>query len=148
MRPLFLCMLLLAAFPLWPEAPAGESPGDEPLSFVGIKLEELIDRFGPPKAVYAVRGNEEWQDDVVFSYSEGDFYIYKDRVWQAALTSAYGIEIGDVKRVVFLALGEDVEDKGDHILYPLPSTSWPLMLRVNISADSRVSAIFVYRPDF
>jgi hypothetical protein len=141
---------------LWPQAPEGESTGDEkrehpqefPLLFVGITLEELIDRFGPPLAVYAVRGNEEWQDDVVFSYREGDFYLYKDRVWQASLTSAYGIEIGDAKRVVFLTLGEDIEDKGDHVLYPLPATSWPLMLRVNISADSRVSAIFVYRPDF
>lgn len=147
MRPLFLCMLLLAAFPLWP-TPAGESPGDEPLSLVGIKLEELIDRFGPPKAVYAVRGNEEWQDDVVFSYDEGEFYIYKDRVWQAACSSIYGITVGDAKQVALLVLGENAEDNGDYILCPLPAESWPLTLRVNIGGNAKVSALFIYRPDF
>jgi hypothetical protein len=138
---LFFSVLLLSAFPLWPQ-------GDDPLLLVGIKLEKLIERFGAPKAVHAARGSEVWQDDVVFSYDEGNFYLYKDRVWQVALKSAYGIAIGDAKQLVFLVLGEAAEDKGGYILMPLQSEGWPLMLRLNVNSAAKVSAIFIYRSDF
>jgi hypothetical protein len=134
-------ILFMAGSPLWPQT-------GEPISFVGMKLEDLIDRFGPPQAVYAARGREEWQDDVVFVYGEGDFYIAKDRVWQIGLTSALGITVGDVKQVVSLVLGEAAHDEGDYVRMSLPGAGWPLMLRVNFNGLGAVSAIFIYRPDF
>jgi hypothetical protein len=97
--------------------------------------------------VFLARGSEAWQDDVVFVYDEGDFYIHRDRVWQVGLKFVSGIKIGDVKTVVMLALGEGVQDRGDHLVYPLHDLAWPLSLRVNFSAD-RISAIFVYRSDY
>jgi hypothetical protein len=142
---LSIIALLLTAFPLWSQT---TPQADEPLAFVGMKLADMIHRFGPPRAVYAVRGREEWQDDVVFVYGEGDFYIAKDRVWQIGLTSAFGIAVGDVKQVVSLVLGEAARDEGDYVRMSLSGAGWPLMLRVNFNPFGAVSAIFIYRPDF
>jgi hypothetical protein len=113
-----------------------------------MKLADLVARFGPPQSVYAARGQEPWQDDVVFTYSEGDFYLFKDRVWQVGLKSAYSISLGDPKQAVLLALGERALDQGTHVLLPLPDNGWQLVLRVNVNPAGRVSAIFIYRPDY
>lgn len=151
---LFCAVLLTAGVSLWPQAasspaaassPVGQT--EEPISLVGMKLEDLLKRFGSPRTVYAARGDEHWQDDVVFVYNEGDFYIYRDRVWQIGVTSVYGIKVGDSKAVAMLVLGESAQDKGNHILYPFPSGAWPLSLCVNLNED-RISAIFIYRSDY
>ena len=137
----FFPLLFFITFPLCAQQA-------QPHSFVGMKLEELIDRYGPPKTVYAARGSESWQDDVVFEYDQGDFYIYRDRVWQVGLTSVYGIALGDPKPAALLVLGDRAEDRGNYMLFPLPDGGWPLMLRINFSDAGLVSAIFIYRPDF
>jgi hypothetical protein len=145
---LFCFILLTAGMPLLSQV-SSSPPGqhDEPFSFIGMKLDELVKRFGPPQTVFSARGSETWQDDVVFVYDEGDFYIYLDRVWQVGVKSVYGIKTGDAKTVVMLVLGEGVQDRGDHLVYPFYDLAWPLSLRVNFGAD-RISAIFVYRSDY
>jgi hypothetical protein len=134
--------------PLWPQT-ASPSIGqyDEPLSFIGMKLEDLLKRFGSPQTVSAVRGGEVWQDDVVFVYNEGEFYIYRDRVWQVGLRSFYNMRVGDAKAVALLVLGEHVQDKGDYLIYTFSGTPWPLSLCVNVSAG-KIAAIFLYRSDY
>jgi hypothetical protein len=112
-----------------------------------MPLAELLNRFGPPRAVYPSRGDEPWQDDVVFEYNEGDFYVFKDRVWQVSVKMAYNIRIGDPKPAALLVLGDDARDLGDYALFSLPPDGWPLTLRINFNAGT-VSAIFIYRPDF
>ena len=144
-RCAMFCVFLLAALPqVVPQAVLQEG---EPFTFVGMTLAELLGRFGPPRLVYAERGQEHWQDDVVFAYGEGDFYVYRDRVWQVALKSAYGMSIGDIKAVALLLLGENARDEGDYLLYSFPSGGWPVSLRINFAND-KISAIFLYRPDF
>ena len=118
------------------------------ISLVGMRLAELIERFGPPATVLAARGNELWQDDVIFQYDEMDFFIYRDRVWQVRVASAHGIRVGDPRQAVVLVLGDDVEDRGDYLVSPLTGRDWPLALRVNFNSAERVSAIFIYRPDY
>ena len=139
-------MPLFFAFPAWPQEPTAVNR--DPLSFVGMRLAELFEAFGVPVAVSAARGNELWQDDVIFQYAEGDFYIFKDRVWQVKLPSAYGISLRDSRAVALLVLGDEVQDQGDYLLMPLPAVGWPLMLRVNFNSTGLVSAIYVYRPDY
>jgi lipopolysaccharide export system protein LptC len=143
-RPLFLLLIILT-FPLWAQQTA---VNDEKLSYVGMTLAQLFENFGVPKTVLAARGNEYWQDDVVFQYNEGDFFLHRDRVWQVMLTSACGIANRDRKAVVLLTLGNAAQDMGDHILLPVSGKDWPLMLRVNISSSGQVSAIYIYRPDY
>jgi hypothetical protein len=143
----FFAVLLVPLLPLWPQNIVPQEYYGEPLSFVGMVIDELFARFGPPQSVYASRGEEHWQDDVVFVYNEGDFYIHGRRVWQVGLREAFGIRIGDLKAVAHLLLGENVQDEGDFLLYHFPGGAWPVSIRINLTND-RVSAIFVYRPDF
>ncbi|MDR2478746.1 MAG: hypothetical protein LBD48_05475, partial [Treponema sp.] len=128
---LSILFLLCSHLPVWSQA-AGEN-GVE--SFAGMKLADLVGRFGAPKMVYTVRGIDEWQDDVVFVYDNGEFYIYRDRVWQVAVPAACGVKLGDHRAVVDLVLGQEAQNRGDHLLVPLSGGGWPLMLRVNINAS-------------
>jgi hypothetical protein len=145
MRRLFFPLLIIFTLPLCAQQTA---VNDEKLSFVGMTLADLIERFGTPKTVTAERGNEHWQDDVVFQYNEGDFYIHRDRVWQVMLPSACGVSNRDRKAVVLLVLGDTAQDRGDHILLPISGKDWPLMLRLNMNNSGQVSAIYIYRPDY
>ena len=124
---------------------------DEQYAFVGMTLEQLIERFGPPRTVAVSRGIETWQDDAVFRYTGVDFYIYINRVWQVQFTALNGISHGDRKTAVLLILGDAAEDKGDHVLMPVNTKDWTLMLRINFNSTEstgQVAAIFLYRPDF
>jgi len=140
-----LLMFLLASLPL---VHSQTDPGEEEaISFVGLTLSELISRFGVPQFVYAARGLEDWQDDVVFVYEQGNFYIYRDRVWQVGIRSIRGINTGDPQGVVSLIMGSNAVDRGSSMFYPLHVRPWPLMLRWDFE-NGRVQSIFIYRADF
>ncbi|MDR2096894.1 MAG: hypothetical protein LBP37_00050, partial [Spirochaetaceae bacterium] len=100
-----------------------------------------------PDSVYASRGIEPWQDDVVFEYPGVDFYIYKDKVWQLGLDAGHGISKGDPRAAVMLVLGETARDNEKYILGKLRDTSWPVEWRFNIEGG-KVSAIYLYRMDY
>jgi hypothetical protein len=121
---------------------------NDPSSLIGLTLSELLSLFGVPVAVYPERGPENWQDDVIFAYNNGfSFYVYKDRVWQISLQSAYGVKIGDSRSSSAAILRWPVQNYDTCVLYSLPSHGWPLVLRLDFT-DSQVSVIRVYRPDF
>jgi hypothetical protein len=140
----FLALLLLAGLSAFLPA---QTAAEDPASFIGLTLQELITGMGVPQSVYAVRGIEEWQDDVVFVYGTGDFYVFKDRVWQVGIKTALRIRAGDPRAAVLLALGEGAEDRGDYLLYPITGRSWPLTLRCNFDSSGKVTVIFIYRSD-
>jgi len=140
---LIFAALLIIAPHLWSQ----QGGNDDIVSNIGLRLEDLFMRFGAPRTVHAARGDEDWQDDVVFVYNEWDFYIYRDRVWQIGLKSGYGVKIGDPKAAAVLALADKAQDKGDYLLYPITGGVWPLSLRVNFNSG-RISSIFVYRTDY
>jgi hypothetical protein len=146
---LFCSIFLVLALQIWPQnaSVVSQLSQDESLSLIGMKLDELINRFGSPQTVHAARGEELWQDDVVFVYTDNEFYIYHDRVWQVSLKAIYNIKIGDSKAVALLVLGETAQDMGDYILFTVLSGAWPVSLRVNCNAG-KVSAIYVYRTDY
>jgi hypothetical protein len=127
----------------------GANGASDMSSLIGLTLEGLVSQFGIPESVYALRGLEAWQDDVVFVYKDGDFYIYKNRVWQISVKAAYGIKIGDPVTQVSLTLGEEaIRYFDDYCLFTLPGRAWPLTLRVNFDRLQSVSAIYIYRSDF
>jgi len=138
-------IVFFTASPLWSQ---GEQRRDmDPVSFIGLDLTELIRLFGIPRSVYAVRGLEIWQDDVVFVYDQGDFYILKDRVWQVGIREALGVKIGDSRAVVLLVLGTRALYRGNSIFYSFDEGSWPLMIRFDFDNDHKVKVIFIYRTD-
>jgi hypothetical protein len=119
----------------------------EPASLIGLNLENLIGRYGVPQLVYAARGLEEWQDDVVFSYPWAELYIYRDHVWQAAVQSVFGVRVGDPKAVALLVLGEAASDYGTYLQCPLEGQGWPMSLRCNLDNAGKITAIFISRSD-
>jgi len=145
-----LQLLFLFVSPLWSqERPLNTGlTNEEQYAFIGMTLEELIDNYGPPRAVSAARGIELWQDDVVFHYTGVDFFIFRDRVWQVRFNTTHEVSIGERKAIVVLKLGDLAEDKEDHLIIEISSGNWPLILRINFSNTEQVNAIFLYRTDF
>ena len=141
-KVLLVC-LFFAAVLLWPQSSAMEH-----LSYIGMTLTEVIENLGVPRTVAIARGEEIWQDDVVFQYSTVELYIYRDRVWQIKPVSSHGISSRDSKMVVLLTLGDTAQDFDDYVLMPITGGNWPLMLRVNFNDAGQVTAIYIYRPDF
>jgi hypothetical protein len=124
------------------------SAPENPANLVGLALNEVIGRFGIPQGVYAVRGEAEWQDDVVFAYADREFYFYKDRVWQVGLKTAYGVRVGENRNVIPLIMGDAAVVAEGYSLAPLNGWSWPMNIRFNNDNRGLVTAIFIYRSDF
>jgi hypothetical protein len=126
----------------------GASDPNNPANLVGLTLNEVIGRFGIPQGVYAVRGEAEWQDDVVFSYGDREFYFYRDRVWQLGLKAAFGVKVGENRNVIPLIMGDNMVVEESYSLAPLTGWSWPMNIRFNNDSRGLVTAIFIYRSDF
>jgi len=147
MRYKILFFIISFCFSVTIYAQQANAPENSISDLIGLTLDELFGRFGVPQSVHAVRGLESWQDDVVFVYADNDFYMYRNRVWQVGVKSAYGFKIGDTINQVAQRLGTGIKYYDDYFLYTLPGRGWPLMLRVNVDKSQLVSAIFIYRSD-
>jgi hypothetical protein len=147
-RKILRSTLLIALLFRGPASVRPETSEADPAAFIGMTLGELIAERGAPESVHALRGAEEWQDDVVFVYPDGDYYVYKDRVWQLGLPAAYGIKVGDRQSMIPLVLGEKVQTFDAYTLFSIGGRAWPLTLRLNVGRNGLVSEIFIYRPDF
>ena len=120
-------------------------------SFIGMTLDDLVNRFGIPNSVYPVRGLEDWQDDVVFVYDEGDFYLYGNRVWQIGIRSYLGVSRGDSGQQAMEVLDQQISYKlnspENSIAYFLHEWGSPMILRVDMDEEGRVRGIFIFRSD-
>lgn len=144
-----------AASPASAPAAASAAPEAAPLDpagFLGASLAQAAAAFGPPDSVFAVRGPEEWQDDVVFRYDGLDLYWFRDRVWQVRVQSAYGVSVGDAADAAADAaaakLGPPLARRDDALVYQLGGKAWPQRARFGLDGDGRVESIYVYRADF
>ncbi|MDR2768336.1 MAG: hypothetical protein LBB82_08450 [Treponema sp.] len=150
-RIIAVCMFFCLALPLFTQgtsaAPGVQDIAQDPAMLVGATLSDLVARFGVPKQVKAVRGIAEWQDDVVFIYESGEYYVYLDRVWQIRVKTAYGVKEGDPRAAVNRVLGEGRDFEG-YSLYQRPSRVWPIMVRINWTSSNRSEGIYIFRSDF
>ncbi|MDR0411647.1 MAG: hypothetical protein LBH75_06710 [Treponema sp.] len=129
------------------DSPQKQDEQVEITSVIGMTMSDIFSRFGVPQTVYAVRGAESWQDDVVFVYKDFDCYVYQDRAWKVGVKSAFGINIGDSRDVAALVLDDKAIMFNDCMIAPLPSKDWSLVIRVNFDDRERITALFIYRPD-
>lgn len=125
-----------------------------PSVMLGLNPGEAIERFGAPARVYAVRGPEAWQDDVVFEYGDGlSLFLFADRVWQVRIAEPYplpvlGFVLGGTVDAISEALGfPAVVMDGDHE-WILAGEAWPVRLRAMPGEDGSVRELYVYRADF
>jgi hypothetical protein len=122
--------------------------GIEPAAMVGLTLSQVMERFGAPDSVFAVRGPEAWQDDVVFRYEGFELYLFRDRVWQARSETAQGLRSGDSRENVIALLGEPLLRLDSSFVYQLGGKTWPLRLRVRFDPGGSVADLYLYRADF
>lgn len=142
---------------IFDEEPAGELERSrkiaDPESLIGLTLQEVFTSFGPPIEVGVVRGDEPWQDDVVFIYPEGlSLFWFQNRVWQVRLSlptsgEARGIRIGDSSLRVWELLGSPYYEEEDWALYHVFTPNFPLRLRFFFKGGA-VEDIYIYRGDF
>ncbi len=127
---------------------------DDPAVLLGLTPTQAIERFGAPTSVFAIRGTEAWQDDVVFDYGEGfSLFLFKDRVWQVRVALPYaspvlGFVVGSSKERAASALGSPVLELAGAVEWNLPGEAWPVRLRGILDAGGLIPELYVYRADF
>lgn len=112
-----------------------------------------IERFGAPARVFAVRGAEAWQDDVVFDYGNFGLFLFSDRVWQVRIGADYtrpvlGFSVGAGLERIQAALGLPTSTGPGSWEWELPGNAWPVRLRAKVDETGAVNEIYMYRADF
>ena len=126
----------------------------DPAGLLGLSPALAIERFGPPARVFAVRGAEPWQDDVVFDYAGGfSLFLFRDRVWQVRIGEAhaapvFGFVVGlSIERAIAI-LGAPNRELPGAYEWVLPGDAWPVRLRGVVDATGSIHELYVYRADF
>lgn len=140
---------LLCLLSFIPQAEAEEL--DIP-SLIGMDLASAIEGFGAPQEVYAVRGEELRQDDVVFYY-EQHFYLFwfRNRIWQVRLDGRYGdnffkVSMGAAREEVLEAMGQPFKELDDSLIYNLEDRGYPVRLRFYFT-HGQLDDFYCYRGD-
>jgi hypothetical protein len=125
-----------------------------PSVILGMSPSEAIDRLGAPQRVFAVRGSEAWQDDVVFDYADGlSLFLFADRVWQVRIAEPYplpvlGFVLGGSREDISRALGFPPAIMEGDPEWMLSGEAWPVRLRAIPDEDGSIRELYVYRADF
>ncbi len=145
--PLALLLVLAAS----PSQAQNAQPLDLP-AVVGLTLAEALERFGAPAEVSAVRGEESWQDDVVFFYPQHLYlFWYQNRVWQVRLDALYqgvflGLAMGASRSAVTQTLGAPMKELPDSLVYQLEERGYPVRLRLYFE-EERLVDLYCFRAD-
>ncbi len=121
-------------------------------ALVGLTPAEALERLGAPAEVSAVRGEEAWQDDVVFFYPQHLYlFWYQNRVWQVRLDALYqggflGLAMGASRSAVRQALGAPMKELEDSVVYQLEERGYPVRLRLYFE-EERLVDLYCYRGD-
>jgi hypothetical protein len=120
---------------------------------LGTSLDEAFQSFGAPQKVFSARGEQPWQDDVVFEYAEGlSLFWYKDRVWQLRFGPGFPARFSDVgmgssREDVASVLGKPFHEEDDWTLYHFAGQGYPVRLRL-FFGENGLEDIYIYRGDF
>lgn len=139
--------------------PAPSSPED-PGSLLGLLPADVIDRIGSPEAVYPLRGESHWQDDVVFYYTANLYlFFYNNQVWQIRADYRFkgdilGITPAMSREDIYKILGKPYHTEESEDLYLNPAgitrlaKGFPLRMRLVYDGSSKLYDIYLYRGDF
>jgi hypothetical protein len=157
---LVLALFLLLSFPLSAEEVLQEKPIQREiiedwdiLSFLGMEPEEAVETLGAPWQVYPYRGKEDWQDNVIFFYSNRLYlFWYNNRVWQVRLDKEYSgsvfdFSMGAEREKILELLGKPFAEDELSIIYFLPDQGYPVKMRLFFK-DNCLSDFYLYRGDF
>jgi hypothetical protein len=119
---------------------------------IGMDLNQAYQTFGVPAQVYALRGSESWQDDVVFYYPEHIYlFWFRSRVWQVRVDSRYAkqlfsLHMGDSRERILEIMGAPEKEFEDSLLYHLEDRGYPVRARFYFE-DGVLTDVYCFRGD-
>lgn len=132
-------------------------PGSKRLeSLLGMTLAQAFTEFGPPEDVFPVRGQQAWEDDVVFYYPDHTYlFWFKNRVWQVRADRRYtsqvlGVSMGEDQSSVNATLGTPFWSDSDSEIFNIEDLAYrgyPIRARLFFT-DGKLSDLYIYRADF
>jgi len=141
--PAFLLLMLVRA----------SADDFDPTRLIGLDIPGAVAAVGLPQQMFAWRGAEEREDNVVFYYPDF-FYLFwfKDRVWQVRCdrrftSTVFGLTLGSSREQVERASPRTLTPSGDSLYFDMNDGSFPLRVRLVFTA-SVLSDLYVYRSDF
>ncbi len=134
------------------ESASARLPAD-PAQVLGYSPAQLIGAYGPPLRVFALRGAEPWQDDVVFDYQSFSAFIFMERVWQLRIGPDYpepmlGFYPSSSLERIEASLGLPASREPDNYEWQLPGRGWPVRLRAVTDENGAIRELYLYRADF
>ena len=141
------------SFPSGEELPSFHEWINNVSSLLGMALDEVFESFGVPRRVFSARGDEPWQDDVVFEYADGfSLFWHKDKVWQLRFGPGFRIMSRDVgmgssREGIAAVLGKPFHEEEDWLLYHFAGHGYPLRVRL-FFGKAGLEDIYIYRGDF
>jgi len=146
-RDFFTILLLLAAFP------RAFAEGVDPVRFIGLDPQAAISALGSPQEIFAFRGADEKQDNVVFFYPDF-FYLFwfRNRVWQVRFDMrfakpVFGLSLGMKEEEVEGVCTRPLVPSGNSLYFDIDGEGYPLRVRLIFSAGI-LSDMYVYRSDY
>ena len=170
--PALLLPLWLAAAAAVAQEPVQAAPALDLASLVGLTLPQALDFFGAPEQMFSVRGEEGWQDDVVFYYpSHLYLFWHQNRVWQARVDERYSgiflaegakagtdagaeapkpaariLAMGRSREQVLAVLGPPMREIDGSLVYHLEDRGYPVRLRLYFR-DGQLADAYCFRGD-
>jgi hypothetical protein len=145
--PLFFALLLVGGI-----VPAAADNFD-PAPLIGLDLPGAVGALGLPQKMFAYRGVDESQDNVVFYYSDYRYlFWYKDRVWQVRCDRrfaghVYGLSLGMTREEAERTCPQQLVPNGDSLYFDLDGEKYPIRVRLVFVADA-LTDLYVYRSDY
>jgi hypothetical protein len=145
--PLLIVLLVLGGFL------TAAAEDFDPASLIGLDLPGAVGALGLPQKMFAYRGVEEGQDNVVFYYSDYRYlFWYKDRVWQVRCDrrfagQVFGLTLGMSREDVEKASPRQLVPNGDSLYFDVDGAKYPLRVRL-VFAANLLTDLYVYRSDF
>jgi hypothetical protein len=147
--PAFLFALLL--FTLFGGSLGAQEALDLP-ALIGLSLEEVHQSLGVPAEIYALRGPEPEQDDVVFYYpSHLYLFWFENRVWQARVDRrfsgrVFSLAMGSSRQQVIETMGRPILEFSDSLVFHIEDRGYPIQARLYFDEDG-LADVYCFRGD-
>ena len=121
-------------------------------ALIGLTLGEVHQSLGAPAEVYALRGQEPEQDDVVFYYpSHLYLFWFENRVWQVRADSrfpgqVFALSMGASRQQVIAALGRPILEFPDSLVFHIEDRGYPIQARLYFD-ESGLADVYCFRGD-